>query len=86
MAEGFDEASTQGFIMQKVNGPAGSTFAVKDASGTLLLSEIVPYEYTSVVASAPGMSIGDNITMMINSEATTLTIDNKTATLEGSRH
>ena len=76
MAEGFDPASTQGFLMQTVSVAAGTPVTVKDADGNELLSETIPCSFSSVLVSTPEMNIGDTCTLIVGETETEMTIDN----------
>ncbi len=76
MAEGFDPASTQGFLMQTVSAAAGTPVTVKDADGNELLSETIPCSFSSVLVSTPEMNIGDTCTLIVGETETEMTIDN----------
>lgn len=55
MAEDFT-GGTQAHLMERLNGSAGSTVEVKDASGNVLVSYTVPKAFQAVTASAPNCS------------------------------
>lgn len=76
MAEGFDSSSSQGFIMQTVSAQAGTVVTVKDADGNSLISENIPYSFSSVLISAPEMKLGDTCTLIVGDTETEITIDN----------
>lgn len=76
MAEGFDSSSAQGFLMQTVSASAGTTVTVKDAAGNELISEKIPYSFSSVLVSLPEMKIGDTCTLIVGDTETEITIDN----------
>ena len=76
MAESFDSSSTQGFLMQTASAEAGTTVTVKDSDGKVLLSETVPYSFSSVLVSTPDMKIGDTCTLVIGETETEMTVDN----------
>ena len=52
MAEDFT-GGTQAHLMERLNGSAGSTVEVKDASGNVLVSYVAPKAFEAVTASAP---------------------------------
>ncbi len=76
MAEGFDSSSTQGFLMQTASASAGTTVTVKDADGNELISEEVPYSFSSVLVSMPEMKVGDTCTLIVGDTETEMAIDN----------
>lgn len=76
MAEGFDSSSTQGFIMYTGSSAAGTTVSVANSDGSELLSEEIPYSFSSVVISTPEMNIGDTCILTIGENKEEITIDN----------
>lgn len=76
MAEGFDSSSTQGFIMYTESAAAGTTVSVANSDGSELLSEEIPYSFSSVVISTPEMNIGDTCILAIGESKEEITIDN----------
>lgn len=78
MAEGFDSSSTQGFIMYNTAADAGTTVALEDCDGNQLLSEEIPYRFSSVIISTPEMKVGDTCTLTIGETKEEITIDNST--------
>ena len=76
MAEGFDAASPQGFLMYSTSAAAGTAIRLEDADGRELLSGEIPCGFSSVVLSAPGLSVGDVCTLTIGDTQEQVTIDN----------
>ena len=76
MAEGFDAASPQGFLMYSTSAAAGTAISLVDSNGRELLSGEIPCGFSSVVLSAPGLSVGDVCTLIIGGEREQVTIDN----------
>lgn len=76
MAEGFDAASPQGFVMHSASGAAGTAVSLKDSAGRELLAWEVPCGFSSVVLSAPGFSVGDVCTLTVSGAEEQITIDN----------
>lgn len=76
MAEGFDSSSTQGFLMYTTSADDETTVTVKNADGNVLLSETVPFRFSSVLVSTPDMKIGDTCTITVGDTETEMTIDN----------
>lgn len=76
MAEGFDAASPQGFIMYNTSAQAGTTITLEDADGTVLLREEIPCSFSSAVLSTPDLAVGDVCKVTIGEEETQITIDN----------
>ncbi len=79
MAEGFDAASPQGFVMQTTSAQAGTTVTLQDADGRELLSETVPCSFSSVLVSTPELAVGDVCTLSVGETETELTVDNSSA-------
>ena len=76
MAEGFDSSSSQGFLIYGTSASAGTEVSVKDSDGKVLLSEVVPYSFSSVIVSTPEMKVGDTCTLTVGETETEMTIDN----------
>lgn len=76
MAEGFHSDSPQGFLMHNASAEAGTTISLEDSEGRELLSEEIPYGFSSVVLSTPGLKVGDICTIMIDDVQEQITIDN----------
>lgn len=79
MAEGFDAGSPQGFLMHSAAAGAGTTISLKDSEGRELLSEEIPYGFSSVVLSTPELKVGDVCTIVIDDVEEQITIDNSAA-------
>lgn len=80
MAEGFDSSSTQGFLMYTTSAEAGTVVTLKDAEGNELITETVPYSFSSVLVSTPEMEVGDTCTLTVGETEEELTIDNVSST------
>lgn len=76
MAEGFDSASTQGFIMYNTSAAAGTAVTLKDADGSELISREIPCSFSSVVVSTPEMNVGDTCIIAVGDNQEEVTIDN----------
>ena len=76
MAEGFDAASPQGFLMYSTSAAAGTEISLVDSNGRELLSGEIPCGFSSAVLSAPGLRVGDVCTLTIGGEQEQITIDN----------
>ncbi len=76
MAEAFDTSSTQASILYNTSttAEAGTTLAIEDADGKVLLSWDVPCSFSSALISCPDMEVGGTYTVVIgeNSEEITL--------------
>lgn len=89
MAEGFDSSSQQCFIMHNTEAAVseGTEITLKDQSGNILLSQTLPYGFSSLVLSSPGLELGDTCTLLIGDTETELTVDNSSAAAAfGMRH
>lgn len=78
MAEGFDAASTQGFLMYNTSAAAGTTVSLEDTDGNRFLSEEIPCSFSSVVISTPQMNVGDTCVIAVGDSKEEVTIDNTT--------
>lgn len=78
MAEGFDADSPQGFLMYSAVAGEGTTISLKDSDGRELLSEDIPYGFSSVVLSTPELKVGDVCTIAIDDVEEQISIDNST--------
>ena len=76
MAEGFSQDSPQGFIMKSVDGHADDVVTLTDANGQNLLTREIPAAFTSILLSAPDLTIGDTVSLKIGDTETEFTIDN----------
>ncbi len=67
MAEQFDDSSTQASVLYTSSEEvqAGTTVALKDANGNVLLSYEVPQTFSSMNMSCPEMEVGGTYTLMI---------------------
>lgn len=78
MAEGFDADSPQGFLMYSTTAGDGTTISLKDSDGRELLSEDIPYGYSSVILSTSELKVGDICTITIDDAEEQITVDNST--------
>ncbi|MCM1027326.1 MAG: carbohydrate-binding domain-containing protein [Roseburia sp.] len=76
MAEGFDSSSPQGFLMYNTSAGAGTVVTLESADGSLLLSEEIPYRFSSLVVSTPEMAVGDTVRITVGGTATELAVTN----------
>lgn len=77
MAEGFDPSSEQCFIMYNTsNVSAGTTVSLKNSAGTVLMSEMIPCSFSSVVLSTPELQMGETCTISIDDTEEEITVDN----------
>lgn len=62
--------------MYSASAAAGTTVRLEDSGGRELLCEEIPYGFSSVVLSAPGLSVGDVCTLTVGDAQEQITIDN----------
>lgn len=80
MAEGFDSSSEQCFIMYTTsNASAGTTVILKNEAGSVLLSEVIPCGFSSVVISTPELQMGETCMISINGTEDEIVVDNSTS-------
>lgn len=79
MAEGFDSSSTQGFLMYNTSAGAGTIVSLESADGSVILSEEIPYNFSSVVISTPEMAVGDTCVITIGEISEEIVIDNSSS-------
>ena len=67
MAEGFGSESTQASILYSLSetAAAGSMITLLDSEGNELISETIPYSFSSAVISCPEMAVGETYTIRI---------------------
>ena len=77
MAEAFDSGSTQASILYNISSAAeaGSTLAVEDMEGNVLVSWQVPCQFTSAIISCPQMKTGESYKVVIGDNTETITIE-----------
>ena len=71
MAESFDTSSTQASILYNTSATAeaGTTLAIKDAAGNIVLSWDVPCSFSSALISCPEMEVGGTYTVVVGDSA-----------------
>jgi len=76
MAEGFGSESTQASILYSLSetAAAGSTMTLLDSEGNTLISEVIPYSFSSAVISCPEMSVGETYTIRIGESEETVEV------------
>lgn len=79
MAEAISSDSAQGFLMYSASAEAGTAVTLRDSAGNELLREEVPLGFSLVIASAPGLQVGDSCTIAVGDAEETVTIDNSSA-------
>ena len=77
MAEGFSSTSTQASILYNTSTVAdeGTTLALKDGEGNVLLSWEVPCSFSSALISCPEMQVGNSYQVVIGDSTEELTIE-----------
>lgn len=77
MAEGFSSTSTQASILYNTSTVAdeGTTLALKDGEGNVLLSWEVPCSFSSALISCPEMHVGNSYQVVIGDSSEELTIE-----------
>ena len=77
MAEAFDSSSTQASILYNTStvAEAGTTLAVKNAAGDVLLSWEVPCSFSSALVSCPQMETGSTYTVVIGDDTEEITLE-----------
>lgn len=77
MAEGFDSSSEQCFVMYTTSTvPAGTAVSLKNAAGSVLLSEVIPCGFSSIVISTPGLQMGETCTISVGGTENEIIVDN----------
>ena len=77
MAEGFSSTSTQASILYNTSTVAdeGTTLALKDGEGNILLSWDVPCSFSSALISCPEMQVGNSYQVVIGDSSEEITIE-----------
>ena len=77
MAEGFSSTSTQASILYNTSTVAdeGTTLALKDGEGNVLLSWEVPCSFSSALISCPEMQVGNSYQVVIGDSTEEITIE-----------
>lgn len=77
MAEGFSSTSTQASILYNTSTVAdeGTTLALKDGEGNVLLSWDVPCSFSSALISCPEMQVGNSYQVVIGDSSEEITIE-----------
>ena len=81
MAEAFDSTSTQASILYNTSttAEAGTTLAIEDADGNVLLSWDVPCSFSSALISCPEMEVGGTYTVVIGDNVEEITLEEVSA-------
>lgn len=81
MAEGFDASSGQCSVLYNIKrgAPAGTTVALEDSEGNVILSYEVPCSFSSVAISCPEMQIGETYLVAIGDSVEEITLDSVSA-------
>ena len=82
MAEGFGSESAQASILYSLReaAAAGSTVTLLDAEGKEMISETIPYGFSSVVISCPDLAVGQTCTLRIGETEETIEITSVSVT------
>ena len=77
MAEGFSSTSTQASILYNTSTVAdeGTTLALEDEEGNILLSWDVPCSFSSALISCPEMQVGNSYQVVIGDSAEEITLE-----------
>ncbi|MBQ9612586.1 MAG: carbohydrate-binding domain-containing protein [Lachnospiraceae bacterium] len=81
MAEAFDSGSTQCAILYNFSetAEAGTTFAVEDTDGSVLLTYDVPNSFSSVNVSSPLLELGETYLIVIGDNVEEITLEETSA-------
>ena len=81
MAEAFDTSSTQASILYNTSttAEAGTTLAIEDTDGNVLLSWDVPCSFSSALISCPDMEVGGTYTVVIGDNIEEITLEEVSA-------
>ncbi len=81
MAEGFDASSTQASVLYNFSAgaQAGTTVALEDADGNVLLSWAVPCTFSSANLSCPAMTVGGTYQVVVGDQAEEITLEETSA-------
>ena len=76
MAEAFDTSSTQASILYNTSATveAGTTLAIEDADGNVLISWDVPCSFSSALISCPELQVGGTYTVVFGDNAEEITL------------
>lgn len=81
MAEHFDETSSQPAILYNFSAgaDAGTTFAIEDADGNVLVTYDVPCSYSSVNVSIPELTIGESYIVVVGDQEEEIALEEVSA-------
>ena len=81
MAESFDSASSQPSILYNISSgvSAGTVISLYSADDELLLTDTIPYAFSSVVISCPEMTVGNSYRIEIGESEESITLSEITA-------
>ena len=81
MAEGFDDSSSQCSVLYNIKrgAPAGTTVALEDSEGNVILSYEAPCSFSSVAISCPEMQMGETYLIAIGDSVEEITLDSVSA-------
>ena len=75
MAVNFSNTSTQGAMMIKTSGSAGTDITLNDANGNELVSYTSDQSFSCIIISCPGLSAGNTYTLKVGNEMITVTMN-----------
>lgn len=80
MAEGIDSSSEQCFIMYNTStASAGTEVILKNAAGNVLLSEVIPCSFSSIIISTPELQMGETCTLSVGGTEDEIVVDNSSS-------
>lgn len=81
MAESFDSTSGQCSILYNISEgvSAGTVVSLLNADNSVLLSEEIPYSFSSVILSCPELTVGENYRIIIGDSEEEITLSETSA-------
>ncbi len=74
MAQNFSTSSTQGAILVKTSGNAGTVIKLTDSNGNVVLSHTPEQTFSCIIISHSGIVKGNTYTLTVGSSSTTITM------------
>lgn len=74
MAQNFSTSSTQGAILVKTSGNAGTVIKLTDSNGNVVLSHTPEQAFSCIIISHSGIVKGNTYTLTVGSSSTTITM------------
>ncbi len=84
MAQNFSSSSTQGVIMVKTSGSAGTRIKLTDSSGNELVTYTADQSFSCVIISCSGLTKGNTYTLTVGSSTTSITMHSTVYSSSGS--